>query len=243
MNEKESPNIAESKDSQLSFNLQICEKNKEDIKLSYKDIYFFNAYKKYYRKNIKTELTKLKDTLKKYENKYLNNSNSVMEDFVFYPPMYQIKPVEGTEHDQAEVNRVHKYMQDQRFVERLVDYIELYAEKFKNKDSFHNLLIKYFSESGLSQKELSERANVNYTTLNKVLNKKKNIDNISMNYILKLCLAMNLDIDETQKLLLFSGYVLTGKDDREIYLRTAIKNKLGVVKTNLYLDENNLQLL
>jgi len=192
---------------------------------------------------MKNELAKLKETLKKYENKFLKSSNIVMEDFVFYPPMFQIKPAEGVEYDQVNMREAYKYMQEQSFIERLVDYIELYAEKFKNKDSFHNLLIKLFSESGLSQKELSERANVNYTTLNKVLNKKKNIDNISMNYILKLCLAMNLDIDETQKLLLFSGYVLTGKDDREIYLRIAIKNKLGVVKTNLYLDDNNLQLL
>jgi hypothetical protein len=64
-----------------------------------------------------------------------------------------------------------------------------------------------------------------------------------MNYIIKLCLAMKLSIDETQKLLLLSGYVLTGKDDRERYIRLAIKDKLGVVKTNLYLDENNLPLL
>jgi transcriptional regulator with XRE-family HTH domain len=166
-----------------------------------------------------------------------------MEDFVFYPSLFQVKPIDEAQYDEIEIKKTHKFSPDQRFIERLVDYIELYAEKFKNKDSFHNLLIKYFSESGLTQKELSERANVSYTTLNKVLNKKKNIDNISLNYILKLCLAMNLDIDETQKLLLFSGYVLTGKDDREIYLRLAIKNKLGVVKTNLYLDENNLQLL
>jgi len=40
MNEKENPSMAESKDNQLSFNLQLSETNEKDIKLTYKDLYF-----------------------------------------------------------------------------------------------------------------------------------------------------------------------------------------------------------
>lgn len=232
-----------SKNKQLNFNLKLNDTKEEDIKLSYKDRYLFKSYNNYYRKNRSEELTNLKSMLEKFEDKIFGGSSNLMNEFVFYPPLFQIKPVKGEERDQAAINAMSEYLKEQSFIEKIVEYIELYAEKFKNKDSFHNLLIEYFSESGLNQKELSERANVSYTTLNKILNNRKNLDNISMNYIIKLCLAMKLSIDETQKLLLLSGYVLTGKDDRERYIRLAIKDNLGVVKTNLYLDENNLPLL
>ena len=100
-------------------------------------------------------------------------------------------------------------------LEKLTKAIQEYAKAAKNAVIFHDLLLEYFSKSNMTQKSLATRADVNYYTLNSILNNHPH-NNLSRDYILKLCLAMKLSIDETDKLLCSAGYILIGIDDREI---------------------------
>ncbi|MDW7668893.1 MAG: helix-turn-helix transcriptional regulator, partial [Bacillota bacterium] len=113
----------------------------------------------------------------------------------------------------------------------------------KDMESFEYLLRRYYVKSNMSQVNLANRANVEYTTLNKILNNKREVENISKDYIIKLCLGLNLNMRESQELLMSAGYVLLGISERELFIRAAIQEGLNITDTNLVLDMNGMKLL
>ncbi len=113
----------------------------------------------------------------------------------------------------------------------------------KDMESFEYLLRRHYVKSNMSQVNLANRANVEYTTLNKILNNKREVENISKDYIIKLCLGLNLNMRESQELLMSAGYVLLGISERELFIRAAIQEGLNITDANLVLDMNGMKLL
>jgi transcriptional regulator with XRE-family HTH domain len=121
--------------------------------------------------------------------------------------------------------------------------LEKIVENRKDLETFEYLLRRHYVKSNMSQVKLANEANVEYTTLNKILNNRRDVDNISKDYIIKLCLGLNLNIRESQELLMSAGYVLLGINERELFIRAAIQEGLSITDTNLVLDINNMKLL
>ena len=117
--------------------------------------------------------------------------------------------------------------------------LEKIVENRKDLETFEYLLRRHYVKSNMSQVKFANEANVEYTTLNKILD----VDSISKDYIIKLCLGLNLNIRESQELLMSAGYVLLGINERELFIRAAIQEGLSITDTNLVLDINNMKLL
>jgi len=117
------------------------------------------------------------------------------------------------------------------------------VEKRKDMEGFEYLLRRHYVKSNKSQVDLANRANVDYTILNEILNNKRELKTISKDYIIKLCLGLNLNIRESQELLMSAGYVLLGVSERELFIRAAIQEELNITDTNLVLDMNGMKLL
>jgi len=121
--------------------------------------------------------------------------------------------------------------------------LEEIVENRKDIEDFEYLLRRHYVKSNMSQVNLANRANVEYTTLNKILNNKREVENISKDYIIKLCLGLRLNIRQSQELLMSAGYVLVGISERELFIRAAIQEGLNITDTNLVLDLNGMKLL
>jgi len=109
----------------------------------------------------------------------------------------------------------------------------------KDMESFEYLLRRHYVKSNMSQVNLANRANVEYTTLNKILNNKREVENISKDYIIKLCLGLNLNMRESQELLMSAGYVLLGISERELFIRAAIQEGLNIKKEALIISDKS----
>ena len=121
--------------------------------------------------------------------------------------------------------------------------LEKIVENSKDIEDFEYLLRRHYVKSNMSQVNLANRANVEYTTLNKILNNRRDVESISKDYIIKLCLGLNLNMRESQELLMSAGYVLLGISERELFIRAAIQEGLNITDTNLVLDMNGMKLL
>src|SRR6056297_1661148 len=139
--------------------------------------------------------------------------------------------------EQVEVEVKDKDLRD------MASELQKIVEKRKDMEGFEYLLRRHYVKSNKSQVDLANRANVDYTILNEILNNKRELKTISKDYIIKLCLGLNLNIRESQELLMSAGYVLHGVSERELFIRAAIQEELNITDTNLVLDMNGMKLL
>ncbi|MFO7887393.1 MAG: hypothetical protein R6U59_03665 [Eubacteriales bacterium] len=139
--------------------------------------------------------------------------------------------------EQVEVEVKDKDLRD------MASELQKIVGKRKDMEGFEYLLRRHYVKSNKSQVDLANRANVDYTILNKILNNKRELETISKDYIIKLCLGLNLNIRESQELLMSAGYVLLGVSERELFIRAAIQEELNITDTNLVLDMNGMKLL
>jgi|GEM_PF-5953006 len=121
--------------------------------------------------------------------------------------------------------------------------LEKIVENKKDMEGFEYLLRRHYVKSNMSQVELANKSSVEHTTLNKILNNRRDVETISKDYIIKLCLGLRLNMRECQELLMSAGYVLLGISERELFIRAAIEEKLNITETNLVLDYNGMKLL
>ncbi|OLS36218.1 hypothetical protein [Bacillus sp. MRMR6] len=111
---------------------------------------------------------------------------------------------------------------------------ETFAERVKAL-SFH----KYNTT-----KEFSAKANIDYSHLNKLINGKLRENAvISRDLAIKICLALELDLLESNELLSLAGYILCGNTSRDRVLSLCVMHKVGVITTNMILDKRGLPIL
>jgi hypothetical protein len=93
-------------------------------------------------------------------------------------------------------------------------------------------------------KEFSEKANIDYSHLNKLINGKLRENAvISRDLAVKICLALELDLLESNELLSLAGYILCGNTSRDRVLSLCVMHKVGVITTNIILDKRRLPIL
>ncbi len=100
-------------------------------------------------------------------------------------------------------------------------------------------------EKDLKLVEVADRSDIDYSYLNKFLNKKFDNNNktITKSFLLRLCLALELDLNDTNDLICRAGYFLCGQDKRDIVISICIDNKAGLILTNQILDEKGFKIL
>lgn len=90
----------------------------------------------------------------------------------------------------------------------------------------------------------TEKACVDYSYLNKLINRKlPNKAVVSREFTLKLCLALELDLNESNDFISRAGYVICGQNKRDVVISVCLQYHAGVIDTNLILDELGLKIL
>ena len=94
---------------------------------------------------------------------------------------------------------------------------------FNKGKSFEDIIQDYLNKNNLKASELYKRACVDRRTYSKMA-----IENyrISKNTAICFCLAMHLDLDETQKALRTLGYSLSNYDDFDIIISYFIEKQI-----------------
>lgn len=105
-------------------------------------------------------------------------------------------------------------------------------------------LKRIIAEKDISIIEIAKRADLDYSTLNKFLNKKRPENAaITKEYLLRICIALELNLSETNNVISHAGYFLSGKDRRDIVISVCIENKAGLVLINQILYEKGFKIL
>lgn len=97
---------------------------------------------------------------------------------------------------------------------------------------------------GHSLKQLSEKAMIDYSYLNKLHNNKLPKDReIGRDLIFKLALVLRLSWNDTNGLLIKAGYFLAGECTRDLIIGYCLEYKVGLDTTNNYLFDHGQKLL
>lgn len=117
------------------------------------------------------------------------------------------------------------------------------SEALKGKDiSFSQLLLRTIEEKGMSQADCYKKALVDRKLFSKILSNLQYRP--SKETVLAFCVALELDLDETEKLLKAAGYVLSNSRDFDIIVRFFIEKGLfNIMEINEALLEYDQPLL
>jgi hypothetical protein len=125
----------------------------------------------------------------------------------------------------------------------LKDLEKILKEKAKSLN-FTQELKRLVAIKTSTLKELSDYAMVEYSYLNKLINGKlPEQATISRDLIVRLCLAMKLNLLQSNELMSKAGYLLSGQNERDITLCICIESGAGVILTNELLEERKQKLL
>jgi len=204
------------KGDELSKKLKnLVEKNRENLKEYIFDLYFKEKYE-----DLRSEIELVRSLKPDSEMKL----NEIKEE-----------NIRLTSHVEADI--------EEKDLGEIAVELEKIVENKKDMEGFEYLLRRHYVKSNMSQVELANKSSVELTTLNKILNNRRDVETISKDYIIKLCLGLRLNMSECQELLMSAGYVLLGISERELLIRAAIEEKLNITETNLVLDYNGMKLL
>lgn len=128
--------------------------------------------------------------------------------------------------------------------DKLISDIESMLQSKADEFDFIKELNKIIYTKNYSIAELAKRANADYKYLNELVNRKKPKDAIiGRDFVLKLCLALELKLDETNYLISLLGYIICGRNPRDIIISVCIESQAGLQETNLILYEKGFKLL
>src|SRR6056297_658510 len=189
-----------------------------------------------YRENLKDYILDL------YNDQKYEDLRSEIEFYKSISDKNEMKLKEIKYENRRLSSRLEKEVED-RDLRDIARELEDIVQSRRDMEGFEYLLRKHYVKSNMTQTQMANRANVEYTTLNKILNNRRDVDNISKDYIVKLCIGLKLNLSESQELLMTAGYVLLGISERELFIRAAIQEGLSVTDANLVLDMNGMKLL
>lgn len=150
------------------------------------------------------------------------------------------------------VNKVLKSLQihkkdstsNRQTKDQILSDIEDIIQEHAEEDLFVDLLRNYLIDKDYNMSQLAREAGVDYTYLNKLLNKKLSPNSIiSKDYILKIALTLKLTLQETNELLASCGYIIYGRSTRDMLLIVCIDKQVGLALTNELLFEKGYKTL
>ncbi len=114
----------------------------------------------------------------------------------------------------------------------LKKYMEENGENFVSRE-FHEYIDRIMKREKMSKTKLIKRTNIEKSYIYQILNGRRNP---SRDKIIRIALAMELELDETQKLLTIGNKsILYPKRRRDAALICCIKNKYTLTKTQEFL--------
>jgi len=127
--------------------------------------------------------------------------------------------------------------------EKILTDIETLLRSKSDINDFSTELNKLLGEKEVDNlSAFADKACVDYSYLNKIINRKlpdKTV--VSRDFTIKLCLALELDLNESNDLISRAGYVICGQNKRDIVVSVCLQYRTGVMETNLILDELELK--
>ena len=107
--------------------------------------------------------------------------------------------------------------------------------------SFKETLFSFIDNCGLSDSEVYKKANIDRKLFSKI---RRTDYQPSKDTALKLCIALNLNTDDTKDLLGKAGYALSQSIERDLIIQYCITNKIfDLMKINNYLFSFNQKTL
>jgi transcriptional regulator with XRE-family HTH domain len=107
-------------------------------------------------------------------------------------------------------------------------------ERRQKNEKFNVYLKRIIAENDFSNSDVRERANMDKGYFYKILSGEKKP---GKDMIIQIAIALNLNIEDTNKLLGMLGYVLYGENPRDFIILFCIENKLDLMNVNYMLDE------
>ena len=101
--------------------------------------------------------------------------------------------------------------------------IDNYIDDNKDDNKFQKLLFSYIDNKGLKDSDVYNKVNIDRRLFSKIRN-----DNYhpGKDTIIKLAIALNLSIDELEKLLSSASYSLPKNNERDLIIRFSFINKI-----------------
>lgn len=186
---------------------------------------------KLYIENNKTEVLFIKESVMSHE------------DII---PMKSFVKIDKTHHFEIlseDKNKEDKHREDKEILEsfrkkpsknakyNLRDYIN----NEKSQETFCTKLLKYIDDSGFSDSEIYKKAGVDRRHFSKIRCDK--YYQPKKTTAIALCIALELDMDQTRDLLQLAGYSLTNSDTGDLVIKFCIERKMyDLIEVNEALD-------
>ena len=119
--------------------------------------------------------------------------------------------------------------------------IDNYIDNNKDDNKFQKLLFSYIDNKGLKDSDVYNKVNIDRRLFSKIRN-----DNYhpGKDTIIKLGIALNLDINELEGLLSSASYSLPKNNERDLIIRFSFINKIYNIDTiNDFLYDYNVNIL
>ena len=119
--------------------------------------------------------------------------------------------------------------------------IDNYIDDNKDDNRFQKLLFSYIDDKGLKDSDVYNKVNIDRRLFSKIRN-----DNYhpGKDTIIKLGIALNLDINELEGLLSSASYSLPKNNERDLIIRFSFINKIYNIDTiNDFLYDYNVNIL
>lgn len=112
----------------------------------------------------------------------------------------------------------------------------------KREESFSIMLLRLIDEKELKDSDVYKRANIDRRLFSKIRNSKEYVP--SKKTAISFCLALQLPLDETKKLLKTAGYTLSASSTFDLIIRYLIENKeYNIHFANIVLHEYGEEML
>ena len=126
-------------------------------------------------------------------------------------------------------------------VESSYSSIDNYIDDNKDDNRFQKLLFSYIDNRGLKDSDVYNKVNIDRRLFSKIRN-----DNYhpGKDTIIKLAIALNLDINELEELLSSASYSLPKNNERDLIIRFSFINNIYNIDTiNDFLYDYNVDIL
>lgn len=125
---------------------------------------------------------------------------------------------------------------EEEFSRRSEKYLDLHEVLEKKEESFSEMLLHKIDEKGLKDSDVYKQANIDRRLFSKIRGDKDYVP--SKKTAISFCLALQLELDETKKLLAAAGYTLSVSSRFDLVIMYLIeKCEYNVHFANIVLDE------
>jgi transcriptional regulator with XRE-family HTH domain len=115
-----------------------------------------------------------------------------------------------------------------------INILEKELERKQKNEKFNIYLQRLIAEKDLSNSDVIKMANMDKSYFYQIIRGEKFP---SKDRIIQIAVALNLNIEETNKLLGMQGYVLYGENPRDFIILFCIENRLDLMNVNYMLEE------